>query len=316
MEKNGKVCTMIVHEAIDNVRSTNQLLHYSSPKTSEDANEFLMKLQQYLLDELQNSEKHPGHTYYDEVYDDNLYSSMKDFWNLFVGEITHEYTCTSCKSSSQTREDTDYLLLKFPDEFHESDLNCTVESLIQYMLREEKLDLTCNLCNNTSAMETQTITKYPSFMCIILCRVNRDMVGNISSAVRFPALGFNIKVDDMPYDLSASVHHMPRNRGGGHFTAICRSKNLQSHQWFMYDDQNVSQVKFTNMKKPSTVLTCRMKTAYILYYISPSIETRIKNAKTIDLIEVEKGQKQLVLSNGVEDSVDIDADGEEGRRCC
>ena len=45
---------MIVHEAIDNVRSTNQLLHYSSPKTSEDAYEFLVKLQQYLLDELQN----------------------------------------------------------------------------------------------------------------------------------------------------------------------------------------------------------------------------------------------------------------------
>jgi hypothetical protein len=80
----------------------------------------------------------------------------------------------------------------------------------------------------------------------------------------------------------------------------------------MYDDQNDSPSKFTNMKKPSTVLTCPMKTAYIMYYISPSIETRIKNAKTIDLMEVEKGQKQLVLSNGVKDSVDNDANGEEG----
>ena len=60
MEKNRKVCTMIVHEAIDNVRSTNQLLHYSSPKTSEDPHEFIMKLQQFLLDELENSKDNPG----------------------------------------------------------------------------------------------------------------------------------------------------------------------------------------------------------------------------------------------------------------
>jgi hypothetical protein len=48
---------MIVHEPMDNVRSTSQLLYYSSPKTSEDAHEFMMALQQYLLDELENSEK-------------------------------------------------------------------------------------------------------------------------------------------------------------------------------------------------------------------------------------------------------------------
>jgi hypothetical protein len=34
---------MIVHEPIDNVRSTNQLLlYYASPKTSEDAHEFIV----------------------------------------------------------------------------------------------------------------------------------------------------------------------------------------------------------------------------------------------------------------------------------
>ena len=314
MKKNGKVCTMIVHEAIDNVRSTNQLLHYSSPKTSEDANEFLMKLQQFLLHELQNSQEHPGHTTNNQVYDDNLYSSMKKFWNLFVGEIRHEYTCTFCKSSSQTLEPTDYLLLKFPDEFHESNRNCTVESLIEFMLHEEELDRTCNLCGNTSAIETQKITKYPYFMCIILCRNTfvEDRAGHISSAVQFPAIGFDIRGDDKPYDLVASVHRHPRKSGSGHFTAICRSKNLQSHQWIEYDDHDVYPSKFTNMKKPGTVLTSRMKTAYILYYISPSFETRIANARTVDLMDVEEGQTRLALPNGVEDSADYDADGEEG----
>ncbi len=51
---------MIVHEPVDNLCSTNQLLHYSSPKTSEDAHEFIVALQQFLLDELKNSEKNPG----------------------------------------------------------------------------------------------------------------------------------------------------------------------------------------------------------------------------------------------------------------
>jgi hypothetical protein len=130
---------MIVHEPIDNVCSTNQLLYYSYPKTSEDAHKFIMALQNFLLDELENSEKIPGRTVYGEVYDNNLYVSMKAFWDLFTGEITHEYTCTSCKNTSQNHKQIDYLLLKFPDEHHYCDLNCTVEYLIQYHLQEEKM---------------------------------------------------------------------------------------------------------------------------------------------------------------------------------
>jgi hypothetical protein len=81
----------------------------------------------------------------------------------------------------------------------------------------------------------------------------------------------------------------------------------------MYNDDRVSPSKFTNMqRKHAMVLRCHMKTATILVYVSPSIETRIKNAKTVDLMEVEKGQNQLVPSYGVKDSRDIDADGEEG----
>ena len=43
------------------------------------------------------------------------------------------------------------------------------------------------------------------------------------------------------------------------------------------------------------VLRGHMKTATILYYVSPSIETRIKHGKMIDLMEVEKGHNQLVM---------------------
>ncbi len=97
---------------------------------------------------------------------------------------------------------------------------------------------------NSSAMKKSAITKYLSFMCILLCRSKRDNNGTISSAVQFPALGFDIKGDNMPYDLSATVHHTPRRSGSGHYTAISRSRDLQSHKWFMYDDDRVSLSKF------------------------------------------------------------------------
>jgi len=125
-------------------------------------------------------------------------------------------------------------------------------------------------------------------MCILLCRVKRDNNGTISSAVQFPALGFDIKGDNKPYDLSATTHHTPTRGGSGHYTAICGSRVLQSAEWFMYDDDNISSLKFTNMKNHAVVLEKNMKTATILFYGSPSIETRIINMKTVDLMEVEK----------------------------
>ena len=62
--------------------------------------------------------------------------------------------------------------------------------------------------------------------------------------------GFNINEDHMPYDLSATVHYKLTKSGNGHYTghytAISRSRDLQSQQWFMYDDDRVSSSNFTN----------------------------------------------------------------------
>jgi hypothetical protein len=167
-------------------------------------------------------------------------------------------------------------------------------------------------------MKKSFITKYPSFLCILLCCRRKDNKGTISSAVQFPALGFDIKGDNAPYDLSATVHHMPRKDDGGHYTAIVRSQDLQSQEWFMYDDDRVSTSKFTNKQKKHTmVLKNHMKTATILFYVCPSLKTRIKNAKTIDLIELEKDMERSdsemnSFESGFENSGDINVDGGEG----
>ena len=161
-------------------------------------------------------------------------------------------------------------------------------------------------------------------MCILLCCNGGDNNGIITSAVEYPALGFDIKGDQMPYDLSATVHHKPTKGGKGHYTAISRSWNLQSQEWFMYDDDIVSSVNFTKTHKNQTVAQKRfMKTATILFYVNPSIETRIKKSKTIDLMEGGKeidgdGEEGKAdgssgdVTNGVKDGVDIDGDSEKG----
>jgi len=207
-----------------------------------------MKLHQLLLDELENSKDNPGFTLQGEKYDNDLYLSMKVFWDLFTGEITHEYTCTSCKSTIENWELINYLLLKFPDDDDKiCDEDCTVESLIEYHLQEQDIeDYQCSCCKkDTSAKRKSAITKFPSFMFILFCRNKGDDNGTISSAVEFPALVFNINRDHMPYDLSATVHYK-RTKSGGHYTAISRSRDLQSQQWFMYDDDRVSSSNLTN----------------------------------------------------------------------
>ena len=117
----------------------------------------------------------------------------------------------------------------------------------------------------------------------------------------------------MPYDLSATVHHKPTKGGNGHYTAISRSRNLQSQEWFMYDDDIVSKSKFTKTHKKHTVVKkSYMKTATILFYVSPSIETHIKNAKTIDLMEGGKEHTQVVPIQTNSEINPCDGDGKEG----
>jgi len=291
---------------------TNHLLfYYSSPKTSEDPHEFIMKLQQYLLDELANSKDNPGRTLCGVKYDNDLYVSMKAFWDQFTGEITHETACTSCKTTIESQEPINYLLLKFPkDDNKQCDEDCTVESLIKYDLQEHCIEnRRCSNCKEgTSGIRKSAITKFPSFMCILLCRNIGDDKITISSAVEFPAFGFNINGDGMRYDLSATVHYKQTKDGNGHYTAISRSQDLQSQRWFMYDDERVSLSKFT--KRNTMVKKSYMKTAAILFYVSPSIiETRIKNANTIDLMEGGKEQAQNVPNSEINC---CDEDGKEG----
>ena len=288
---------------------TNHLLfYYSSPKTSEDPHEFIVKLQQYLLDELENSKDNPGRTLHGEKYVEDLFLTMKAFWDQFTGEITHETTCTStsCKRTFEDQESFTFLLLKFPELDHNED--CTVDSLIKhYLPKEQCLEPRDCICSDKRipGIRNSTITNFPSFVCILLCRKIDDKKDTIPSAVEFPAFDFDINGNGMRYDLSATVHYKETKDGNGHYTAISRSQDLQSQRWFMYDDERVSVLNFTNMN--NTVKRGYMKTAAILFYVSQSIiETRIKNANTIDLIEGGKDEQAQNVPNSEMNCCDED----------
>ena len=224
----------------------------------------------------------PGFTLEGKQYDNDLYVSIKAFWDQFEGEITHETTCTSCQNTTEIRALTTNLLLKFPDDDDNNfDEDCRVESLIKYHLQEECIEgYECSHCpQHTSATRKATITKFPSFLCILLCRkTEHDKNGYISSAVDFPTLGLKIN-RDMAYDLSATVYYKPTKSGKGHYTAISKGQALQSQHWYMYDDDKVSSCQFIN--KNNRVTKKYMKTATTLFYVTQEC-IKIKQLKAID----------------------------------
>ena len=68
------------------------------------------------------SEGGSGVTNSNNVYDENLYKSMKDFWDLFsTGQLTTTVTCATCGNISTTREPFSELMLNFPEAHHEGD---------------------------------------------------------------------------------------------------------------------------------------------------------------------------------------------------
>ncbi len=90
------------------------LTNYLACQTSEDAHEYIMGLKQCLLDKLQ-SENDSGVTISGSDYDENLYMSMKTFWDLFPpGQFTTTVTCTTCGTISTTHEPFSELMLNLP----------------------------------------------------------------------------------------------------------------------------------------------------------------------------------------------------------
>jgi hypothetical protein len=190
-------------------------------------------------------------------------------------------TCTTCGTISTTHERFSELMLTFPQPHHESDQDCTVEDLITHHCGTQDIeDYQCSCCNDRKlAKKVTSITTCPPILCIVLCRRKLDG-GSIKSAVQFHVSGFNIRKDDLQYNLVGTVHHSPSRPDQGHYMSICKSKRSQLRNWFNYNDREVSFSHFTN-KRNDKVLKGHIKTATILFYVSGALQTCIRSRSPI-----------------------------------
>ena len=158
-----------------------------------------MSLKQCLLEELTQSEDGSGVTNGNTVYDENIYKSMKDFWDIFTtGQLTTTVTCATCGNISTTREPFSELMLNFPEAHHEGDQDCMVQDLIRHHCMTQHLpDYKCDVCNVRGLANKVTfITECPYIMCIVLCckKMNGE---SITPNVQFPISGFKLAEDDL-----------------------------------------------------------------------------------------------------------------------
>jgi ubiquitin C-terminal hydrolase len=211
------------------------LTNYSSHQTLEDAHEYLIRLRECLLEELQPSLDISNVTKDGLMYDEHLHSSMQSYWDLFSTRVyMQKITCTICNKTSKKEEPFSELMLHFPPLHHESNLPCTLNELIIYHNAPEEIhDYQWDTCNmRTCARKKRVIIHYPKIMCIVLSRSISNET-KIKSAVQYPLHGF-----------FGSVHHKLNRNKSGHYIAICEHR--ASNDWFSYDDDIVKRVKFMN----------------------------------------------------------------------
>ena len=184
----------------------------------EDAHEYLLDLEDCLLNEL--TQKEDGSN--DTDYDDELYTNMKAFWGLFSGVQTAETrTCISCGYTTSGNDDFDALLLYFPEDHHDSDKDCTLDDLIAHQCGTRCIDdYKCGKCNQKTTLTTKSVfINCPRILCIVLERKKLDG-GSINSSVNFPVSGFRIIEDHLQYNLVGTVHHELDDDDHGHIVNV------------------------------------------------------------------------------------------------
>ena len=165
---------------------TNHLLfYYSSPKTSEDAHEYMTRMRDWLLEELQPSSAISHTTKDGSAYDAQLHNSMKTFWDLFdKGEYVQKLTCKKCNTTfEETKEAFSEVVLQLPPSHQEGDHHtCTLDELIRHHNETAELDsYQCSICNTrTIASSERMISQYPKIMCIVLsCKKSNETKINL-----------------------------------------------------------------------------------------------------------------------------------------
>ena len=251
-----------------------------------------MGLRQCLLDELQPASQPSDNPENNTTYDENLHSAMVTFWDLFTGIFTQEITCTQCNSVRTTEIPFRELMLNFPEEHHPSNLDCTLEQLINHHYGQKEInDYQCNDCTRkTTARQCTFIHQFPKILCIHLDRKKPDGT-IICSPIAYPVHGnpvicLKLSQKDVgsQYDLIGTVHQKAGKRGNScHYTAVCKSGATKD--WYKYDDHQVNVETFVSRRSENVLRRFQNSTSMLFYVKKAALPVNPNNDLTSDIGE-------------------------------
>ncbi|CAB3367411.1 Hypothetical predicted protein [Cloeon dipterum] len=151
----------------------------------------------------------------------------------------------------------------------------------------------CERCSKLrNGMKYSKVLELPEVLCIHLKRFRHELMfsSKIGCYVSFPLEGLDMRPylhkdcssEVTNYDLMSVICHIG-TAGGGHY--ICYSYNVNSQQWYEFDDHRVSEVS------PNTVQNCE---GYVLFYRKSSEKMSQLRQRTLELIQRSRPEPSLM----------------------
>ena len=171
-------------------------------------------------------------------------------------------------------------------------LNINSDDSIENILYNNKQfysQLTCKICKNPFLIKN-SIKIGPKYLIIVLNSINKYYKHNVSFN---EYIFINEENKKIKYIFTGMIVHLGSNSDSGHFIAYCR--NTKYNTFYEFNDSNVKEVVFEQVKKNSP---------YILFYKRTSQE--IKEEKNIESLKYEIsgnlnvklfcGNKKIIMS--------------------
>ena len=240
--------------SLDGLKSTlGRLFEPFQGSRQQDSHEFLMKLMEWLREDLAATAPDSDLNSLGVPDDSALHpDGTSEFERIFYGLHRATIRCGACSHMSTSFETFSAVSLSFPSEGAPS-----LERLITNHYADSPIEYRCTRCERlTLSTRTFCIWKMPSILH--LNRFN-NITGlrKIQRQVSFPLKGLDIsKYGDHLHnrlDLYAVSKHYGTMQSG-HYTAYCKVDN---DRWISFDDQNTSEISESRVCSPA---------AYILFY--------------------------------------------------
>jgi hypothetical protein len=155
----------------------------------QDAHEYIVTLKDQMLKELKAEQANTDPNTIRHPYDNDLYTSMKEFWDNFdSGMMAQAVTCPKCGNVTTKEDDFSDLILRFPEQpTANRKQQHKLASLYENYTSGEADDYMCIPCNSrVTALRKEWISGCQKILTIVLARKTMVEGGHVGDAVNFP----------------------------------------------------------------------------------------------------------------------------------